>query len=241
MPNRLMLRGIILMVLAAMVGVAIALWIFRHFQIYIPLENQQVNIDLQEALQAEVKIHDALDVNVSGRVNAVIPIQENLDIPLTQTLNPQVYFDTHVPIRTTIPVRETLKINQPLAVDTQVKVRLMGKDISLPLKGTIPIALDVPIHMDVPLAQKIHLKFNAPVKTVLKENLNIPLKTTLNTLIPVQGHLNVPIQTALKASVDVKNTLPIKIEQGELNIPLNSIRLATAETAQPQTTVQMVE
>ena len=42
-----------------------------------------------------------------------------------------------------------------------------------------------------------------------------------------------PIQTALKASVDVKNTLPIKIEQGELNIPLNSIRLATAETAQP--------
>ena len=82
---------------------------------------------------------------------------------------------------------------------------------------------------------------HAPVKTVLKENLNIPLKTTLNTQIPVQGHLNVPIQTALKASVDVKNTLPIKIEQGELNIPLNSIRLATAETAQPQTTVQMVE
>lgn len=235
MPNRLMLRGIILMVLAAMVGVAIALWIFRHFQIYIPLENQQVNIDLQEALQAEVKIHEALDVDVSGRVNAVIPIQENLDIPLTQTLNPRVYFDTHVPIRTTIPVRETLKINQPLAVDTQVKVRLMGKDISLPLKGTIPIVLDVP------LAQKFHLKFNAPVKTVLKENLNIPLKTTLNTQIPVQGHLNVPIQTALKASVDVKNTLPIKIEQGELNIPLNSIRLATAETAQPQTTVQMVE
>lgn len=80
--------------------------------------------------------------------------------------------------------------------------------------------------MNVPLEQNVHLKFDAPVKAVLKENLNIPLHTTLKTNIPIQGHLNVPIKTALKASVDVQNTLPIKIEQGELKIPLHNLRLS---------------
>jgi hypothetical protein len=38
----------------------------------------------------------------------------------------------------------------------------MGRDVTLPLKGNIPIQLDVP------LEQQVHLKFDAPVKTVLK-------------------------------------------------------------------------
>ena len=59
----------------------------------------------------KVKTGLALDVDVTGRVNAEIPIRENLNIPLTQTLTPRVYFDNQVPIKTTIPVRETLKIN----------------------------------------------------------------------------------------------------------------------------------
>ena len=130
-----MLSGLAFIVFAALIGVFIAIWVFKHFNIYIPLENQNVNIDLQEPLQAEVKIHDALDVDVTGRVNAEIPIHENLNIPLTQTLTPRVYFDNQVPIKTTIPVRETLKVNQNLPVDTQVKVKVMGQNITLPLKG----------------------------------------------------------------------------------------------------------
>jgi hypothetical protein len=63
------------------------------------------------------------------------------------------------------------------------------------------------------------------VKTVLKENLHIPVNTVVKTNIPIQGHLKVPIKTALKASVDVQNTLPIEIKQGELKIPLNSLQL----------------
>ena len=69
------------------------------------------------------------------------------------------------------------------------------------------------------------------LKTVLKENLNIPLDTTLKTNIPIQGHLNVPIKTALQASVEVQNTLPVKIAQGNLKIPLSSLRLSKSQTA----------
>ena len=46
-------------VLASIVGVANGIWVFKHFNVYIPLENQAVNIDLQEPLQAKVKIQDA--------------------------------------------------------------------------------------------------------------------------------------------------------------------------------------
>lgn len=217
--------GFVLIALAAASGIAIALWVFQHFKIYIPLEDQAVNIDLQEPLQAKVQIHDALDVNVTGRVKTTIPIRENLSIPVQQTLNPIVHFDNQVPIKTVIPVRENLIVDQNLAVDTKVKVRILGKDITLPLKGTIPIKLDVPVEMDVPLDQMVHLKFQAPVQADLKENLRIPLNKDLDVDIPVQGHLNAPIKTALEASVNVQNTLPIKIQKGELVIPLNTLTL----------------
>lgn len=226
--------GLAFLGLATLSGVLLAIWVFQHFNIYIPLHNQAVNIDLQEPLQAKVKIHDALDVGVSGRIHAEIPIQEQLEIPLAQTLTPRVYFDNQVPIKTTIPVQETLKVQQNLPIDTRVNVVVMGKNISLPLKGSIPINLDVPIHINVPLEQNVHLKFDAPVKTVLKENLHIPLHATLKTEIPVQGQLNVPIKTALNATVDVKNTLPVKIQSGELKVPLNTLKLSTPQFERPQ-------
>ena len=212
-------------IIANICGVLIAIWVFKHFNIYIPLKNQAVAIDLQEPLQVQVKVKDALNVDVKGRVNANIPINEKLNIPLTQTLTPRVYFDNMVPISTVIPVKETLKVDQSLPIDTKVQVRVLGKDITLPLKGNIPLQLDVPIDIQVPLDQKVHLKFDAPVKTVLKENLHIRLNAQLKTNIPIQGSLNVPVKTALNASVDVKNTLPVKIEHGELKIPLSSMSL----------------
>nr|WP_068972796.1 MFS transporter [Acinetobacter wuhouensis] len=212
--------------IATVCGVLIAIWVFKHFSIYIPLENQAVSIDLKAPLQAKVQIHDALDVDVTGKVNAEIPINEKLNVPITQTLTPRVYFDNQVPIETTIPVKEILKINQNMPIDTKVKVQVLGKDITLPLKGTIPIQMDVPIDLQVPLKQQVHLKFDAPVKTVLKESLHVPLVTTLKANIPIQGHLNVPIKSALEATVDVQNTLPVKIEKGQLTIPLNSLRLS---------------
>lgn len=92
----------------------------------------------------------------------------------------------------------------------------------------------MPIQIDVPLEQNVHLKFDAPVRTVLKENLHIPLNATLKTEIPVQGQLNVPIKTALNATVDVKNTLPVKIQNGQLKVPLNTVKLSSPQYEQPQ-------
>lgn len=226
------------LMIATVCGVLLAIWVFKHFNIYIPLEDQAVNIDLQEALKAKVTIHDALDVDVTGKVNAVIPINEQLVIPVNQTLMPHVYFDNMVPIKTTIPVKETLRVDQDMPIDTKVTVKVLGKDITLPLKGMIPIRMDVPVDLNVPLDQTVHLKFDAKVRTDLKESLKVPLVTTLNQQIPISGRLNVPVKTPLDATVEVQNTLPVKIQKGELKIPLNSITLAqndqnTLDNTQP--------
>ena len=221
---------------ATICGILIAIWVFQYFKIYIPLENQHVKIDLQEPLQAEVQIHDSLDVDVSGRVNTIIPIRENLTIPVNQTLTPRVFFDNQVPIKTEIPVDEIIHVRQNMPVDTRVEIKILGKNVNLPLKGNIPIQLDIPLKLNVPLEQKIHLKFDAPIKTQLKESLRVPLEANLDLNIPIQGRLDVPIKTALKASVDVQNTLPITIRQGELVVPLNQLQLQRAQAAQQSAT-----
>lgn len=223
-----------LVLLATCIGVSIAVWVFQYFKIYIPLANQDVRIDLQEPLQAEVRIHEALDVEVKGRVNTSIPLREQLTIPLEQTLTPRVYFENMVPIKTMVPVNEILQVRQDMPVDTKVNVKILGKNVSLPLKGIIPIHLDIPLKLQVPLEQNVHLKFDAPIKTQLKEKIVVPLNTTLDLNIPIEGRLDVPIKTALKASVDVQNTLPITIRQGELVIPLNQLKLQKT-AAEPST------
>ena len=103
MQLKQVMAGVAFILIATVCGVLIAIWVFKHFNIYIPLENQAVSIDLKEPLQAKVQIHDALDVDVKGKVKAEIPIHEKLNLPITQTLTPHVYFDNEVPIQTTIP------------------------------------------------------------------------------------------------------------------------------------------
>lgn len=225
MRAKYILGGITFIVIATVCGVLLAIWVFKYFNIYIPLENQKVSIDLQEPLQAEVQILDALSVDVTGNIDASIPIKENLNIDVKQTLTPRVYFDNDVPIKTTIPVREILNVDQILPIDTKVKVKILGRDITLPLKGDIPIVLNVPIRMDIPLEQKVKMKFDVPIRADLKQNLIIPIDEVLDANIPIAGHLNVPIKTALKATVDVKNTLAVNIEKGEMVVPLKSLRL----------------
>ena len=63
MRAKYILGGLFFILLASVSGVLIAIWVFKHFNIYIPLENQSVSIDLQEPLQAKVQIQDALDVS----------------------------------------------------------------------------------------------------------------------------------------------------------------------------------
>ena len=46
----------------------------------------------------------------------------------------------------------------------------------------------------------------------------------------IAGKLNVPITSELSASVDVKNTLPVKIADGELKIPLSTMYLDRVKT-----------
>ncbi|NUG78226.1 hypothetical protein HUN32_17915 [Acinetobacter baumannii] len=53
-------------IIANICGVLIAIWVFKHFNIYIPLKNQAVAIDLQEPLQVQVALlHKDLKVKTS--------------------------------------------------------------------------------------------------------------------------------------------------------------------------------
>ncbi len=69
-----------------------------------------------------------LNVDVSGRSECFVFLNtRTVQILLTQTLTPRVYFDNAVPIQTTIPVREVLKINKNMPINTKVQVGLKGR------------------------------------------------------------------------------------------------------------------
>ena len=122
----------VFIILATIIGVALAIFVFRQSSIYVPLKYQAVVIDLQEPLQAKVKIDDALDIDVSGTIDATIPIKESLDIPLKGCILTIMYLSRPPFLsKTTTSVKETLNID----VQNILSIKIKKGDLEIPLSS----------------------------------------------------------------------------------------------------------
>lgn len=102
-------------------------------------------------------------------------------------------------------------------------VKILGKEVSLPIRGDVPIHASIPIRFTIPVNQSIKLKFSAPASSQIKQVLYVPLKTTLQAVVPVQANLQVPIDTPLSAQVRVPQPFDIMINKADLHFPLKDI------------------
>lgn len=230
------LSAFIIFLVAILLGIVAGWWVFKNFDMNLPIRDQPATVSLPEPIQVKAKVLNDLDVMVRGNLATQIPINQTIQVPVNETLHTVISFDNEVPINMQVPVNYTLPLDQKIHVDSTVKVRLLGRDISLPIRGDIPIKAQIPININVPVNQKVWLKFVAPADARLKQNLNIPLKTTIATNFPLQGVLQVPVKSELQAQVIVPEPVSAVITKSDFRFPLSQLALQRVEKSVDKTT-----
>lgn len=233
--QKTLLTVLLFFVLAVLAGVLAAWWILSYMQLHLPIRNQNAVITIPAPVQARAKVLDALDVQVQGNISTEVPVNQNIAIPVQDTLNTMIHFDHDVPIKMDVPVQNVVPVDQTVPVDTHVTVNVLGKDITLPVKGNIPIKMQVPIKFTVPVNQQVHLTFDAPAQAKLKQDLHVPLNAKINATIPIHGTMQVPVKSDLHAQVFLSDPMPATIVKSDLEIPLSGLSLLQTPPANKST------
>lgn len=223
------LTGVIgLFALAVICGGLLAWWLINSFEVQLPLKNQPAHVKINEPILAKAQVLNALDVTVQDQVNAQIPIDQQIQVPIKDTIHTMVMFDHVLPIQLNVNINQKIPVNQTIHVDSKVQVKVLGKDISLPIRGDIPIQATIPVNFKLPIHQNIKLKFVAPVDAKINQQLNIPLKTTINAIVPIQGVLQVPIKSDIETQVFLPDPLAVVLTESNIHFPLKQVSLGTA-------------
>ena len=227
-----------LVLLGALVGGgAVALWVFRNVDARLLLADQPAEITILEPLEVTGRVLDNLDIEIDDVIPAAVPVDQILSLPITDVLDVVAEFDSEVPIRLDVRVRDVIPLDQTLDLDATIEADLLGDRHELPIRGKVPVKAEVPIDLTIPIDQMVRLKFRAPAKVQFRENLVVPLKTVIETEIPIRAALNVPVKSDLRAEVEFpKEPTRVVIDRSDLRLPLRTLVLEVADEpeAEPQ-------
>lgn len=221
--------GMLLMgvLLASIVGGGLAgWWLFQGLEARVRLQSQPALVSLPDAIPVTADVLNALDVQIDGDIAAKVPVNQHITVPIQETLRVTASVDSEVPIRMTVPVREHVLVDQVVPVNTKVQVRVMGYDLTLPVRGDIPIKALIPVNLDIPVDQRVKVQFTTPAEVNIAQSLTVPLKAVIESVVPINTQLSVPVQSALHAKVTIPQPVPAIIEQADLRFPLRDLALS---------------
>lgn len=216
----------ILLIFALAIGACLAWWVWKHLGVELLLRDQQASVVVPKPMSVGIDILDDLDIMIDTVIDTTVPIDQTLTLPVKETLNVQVGFDNVVPIKMNVPLKDTIKLDQVIPVDGDVRVRVLGKWITVPIKGELPVKADVPIDVNVPVDQLVKLQFNAPAKVDILEDLSVRLKADIKTSIPLRSAMQVPVRSTLRASATILEPADALIAEMDLRLPLREVGLS---------------
>lgn len=214
-----------LFAVAILAGVVLAWWLFNTLQVQFPLNNQQAQVKINDPILVQANVLNPLNVAVKGTLKTSIPIDQQIQVPVRDTVKPTVTFDHDVPIKVQIAVNNQIPIDQMVHINSNVQVKVLGKNISLPIQGDVPIKTVIPVNFKIPVDQNIRIRFVAPASATIDQRLNIPLKTTIDAMVAVEGKLEVPVKSQINTQVVLPKVVQATLIDSNIHFPLKAVSL----------------
>ncbi|HEY0975240.1 MAG TPA: hypothetical protein VGE57_12165 [Solimonas sp.] len=218
---------LILLIGAALGGALVAIWVIRNVDARLLLVDQPAQVVLPEPFAATARVTDSLRIRIDEVISTSVPVDVDLSLPVKDPLNIMAEFDAEVPIKLDVRVKDKIALDQVLNLDAVIDANFLGDWHKLPIRGKVPVKAIVPIDLVIPVDQKVRLKFTTPVKAKIKDNLNVPLKTTIVADIPIASTMDVPVLSDLNAIVTLPPDEPVNvtINYADLLLPLRTLSL----------------
>ncbi|MFY9479454.1 MAG: hypothetical protein WAQ08_17570 [Aquabacterium sp.] len=226
----LILTAVLLLLLMTGLAAAAGWWAWNHLVAQVALKEQKALIKMPEQLAVRAAVSNRVQVTIDERLPVRVPISQALSIPITEPIPIKVAVDTTVPIDLEVPVKHVLKVDQAIDLDAKVQTRVLGFNVTLPIKGRVPLRADVPVDLVIPVRKQIPVSLNMPAVVRLPEPLRAQVDTVFETTIPIKQALSLPVT----APVDATLTFPGQVVEAglqlvRLDLPFDAIRVLPRE------------
>lgn len=226
----LILTAGLLLLLMTGLAVGAGWWAWHNLVAQVALKEQKALIKLPEQLAVRAAVSNRVQVQVDERLPVKVPISQVLSIPITEPIPVTVALDTLVPIDLEVPVKHVLKVDQVIDLDAKVQTRVLGFNVTLPIKGRVPLRADVPVDLVIPVRKQIPVSLNMPAVVRLPEPLRAQVDTVFETTIPIKQSMSLPVT----APVDATLTFPGQVVEAglqlvRLDLPFDAIRVLPRE------------
>lgn len=225
--------GLLFWALIILIGAAIGALVtfelvIKRLQAQLLVTDEQLYAYVDQPLTVTASVRNELKISIDEVVSTSVPVDTTLSVPVEDALSLIADFNAVVPISTVVPVDDVIPLEQDIDIDTVVEADLLGETFKLPLRGRFPVRAEVPVRLMVPIDQDVRLAFTAPIQARLKQNLIVPLKTTIVADVPLKTEMSVPVLNDVAIDVEIPHdpVLPVKLNYADLNIPLHTIRFS---------------
>lgn len=179
-------------------------------------ETMPLSVDI--AVNEQIPVPISLVVSDTVPIHAEIPIQEKVLVPVNLNVDREFSVDITVPFNDEIVV----PIDDVVHIDEKFRVRLLGQDFDVPIRGDIPVRLNVtatidkefPVRADVPIAFPISETLAVEISWTIPVDLNIPVHLPVETEVIVPFSRTIPLNLKIPVVFDV----PIRIALADTSL-----------------------
>lgn len=216
----------LIVLIGAAVGAVVAFeLVLKRVQARLLVTDAPLTAYVDQSMPVSATVLNELKVTIDDTVRTAVPVDTTLSVPVEEALDLVADFDALVPVSLVVPVNDVIPLEQEIDIDTVVEADLLGETFKLPMRGRFPVKANVPVKLLVPVEQELRLKFTAPIKARLKQNLIVPLNTTIEADIPLRTEMSVPVLNNVQIEVDIQKSpaLPVTLNYSDLKMPLGTL------------------
>ncbi len=199
----------IAMVSISLVGVAFFLYSpLDLLKLKIKIEQQSFNAKVVGDIPINTEVSENIKVQLDETFQINFPFNQDLKVPINETFYVPVEIETQMPINLTVNFDANIPIKTIIKIDSVFSIKLFGLNLSVPVKGTVPLSMNVPVKKTIPINEIINIKFKSPTKVHVNSMFNIPIRTNISADIPIKHMLHIPIEFDLDTKATLKGDLP---------------------------------
>jgi len=227
------LVGGVVLVGAVIVGGAIGYWLFLNIWLGLTLREQPGAITITEALDVTASVTNVLDVRMNGDINAQVPLNERVTVPMQGRYDLDVSMDAQVPINFEVVYEGVIPVDTRARIRarTDLNFQTIKKYRNIEIETTLPLKFNLPVKLRVPVNETIRFKYDGPLSVVANQNLKTRVNTVLPTTLAVDQTMRVPVTREFGLRMQVENQpVPAIINHADLFLDPSTLRLETKDS-----------
>jgi len=173
---------------------------------------KQITASVDSRFPVDISLDHRFDFRLRKDIPVEIPIQALLQVPLDETLLVPVTDSFVVEMNGPLFIDEQIRVRSEVPLDMSVQTRIMGMDLSLPIRGTVPIDITFPLKQEVGVRRAFSLRIADPLPVRVRQVMQVPVSFVLRAVLPVDEEITVPLHTVMEGRIAIPEPLPCTVE-----------------------------